>query len=300
MTAIETHSLVQTDGHTDQPTEVQIPPVNYSSLAPRVIPEHYAAWNAKYGSPSGFAETPSLSFGKRLLRQCGLLQRCCRWDPFAFQQNTSTRAFEYPWAFYVADVWPGMRALEIGGGKSGFQFVLSRAGCSVTNVDPGQEELVKSWDCDPNTISKLNQRFGTRVELKNTTIAQAGLEDESFDRAYSISCLEHLPKNEIVEVMQHVYRVLKPNGLFVLTVDLFLNVEPFTRRKRNEFGRNVNIRWLCEQAPFRICHEETSEFYGFDGFCAERILANLENYFIGTYPVLSQCFVLEKPEATDD
>lgn len=31
-----------------------------------------------------------------------------------------------------------------------------------------------------------------------------------------------------------------------------------------------------------------------------RILAILENYFIGTYPVLSQCFVLEKSEATDD
>ena len=62
------------------------------------------------------------------------MRRAC--GPFAFQWNTVTRTYEYPWAYsQVADLGPS-RILEIGGALPGLQFVLAKDGHDVHNVDP--------------------------------------------------------------------------------------------------------------------------------------------------------------------
>jgi SAM-dependent methyltransferase len=261
-------------------------------LAPNQLPDQYVEWNQRYGSPFGF-RTPN-SFKNRLLRKSHLIDLVYGWDPFAYQPNSTTRAFEYPWTFHVHSP-PKGRLLEIGGGVSGFQFVLSRIGCCVVNVDPSQEELRSAWRYGPKDFAELNKRFGTNVELRSTTIDNAGLEDNSFDGAYSISVLEHLPSSAVSTIMTHVCRCLKPGARFALTVDLFLNLAPFTRRKQNEYGTNINIKWLLDQAPFVFEQGKTEELFGFDEFNAEAILSKLETYLVGIdYPVLTQCMVLRK------
>jgi hypothetical protein len=37
------------------------------------------------------------------------------------------------------------RGLEVGGGPSGFQFVLAASGCSVTNVEPALAQCMLLW-----------------------------------------------------------------------------------------------------------------------------------------------------------
>ena len=127
--------------------------------------------------------------------------------PFSIQRNNTTRTFEYPWAFHAAALKPGMQ-LEIGGGLSGFQFVLDRNGCKVVNVDPGMEATGVGWPCDDATMGEMNRLFGTSVELRNTVVTNAGLESSSFDRAFSISVLEHLPTAEIEDAIRAVFVVL--------------------------------------------------------------------------------------------
>jgi SAM-dependent methyltransferase len=178
---------------------------------------------------------------------------------------------------------------------SGFQFVLSRLGCRVVNVDPGQKELRQAWEYGKEDFAGLNKRFGTNVEMRPTTIDKAGLEDNSFDCVYSISVLEHLSSSAVSTIMTYVWRCLKPGGRFILTVDLFINLLPFTRRIHNEYGSNVDIRWLLDQAPFALQQGSTKELYGFDDFSAQTILSNLETYLVADdYPALTQCIVLRK------
>src|SRR4051812_24925362 len=98
-------------------------------LAPRALPQHYIDWNRRNGAPAG-----------RILRGGRLLGRTragVRWrGPFAWQENNSTRAFEFPWAYEQITSRNGpLRVLEIGGGVSGLQFVLAREGHRVTNID---------------------------------------------------------------------------------------------------------------------------------------------------------------------
>jgi len=262
-------------------------------LAPRELPQQYLEWNRRYGSPFGFRTATSCR--NRLLRKLHLIDLVYKWDPFAFQSNNTTRAFEYPWAFHVNSP-PKGRVLEVGGGMSGFQFVLSGHGCHVVNIDPGQKELRDTWSYNSHGFAELNKQFGTNVVIRSTTIDKAGLEDDSFDCAYCISVLEHIPSLAMASTMKHVWQCLKPGGRFVLTVDLFLNLKPFTRRIRNEYGENVDLKRLISYAPFVLEQGNVEELFGFDQFDAQAILSKLETYLIGfDYPTLVQCLVLRKP-----
>ena len=260
-------------------------------LAPAVLPELYRQWNLANGAPFG-RPIPR----KRLL---DYFQSPKSLDqlrgPFSIQGNNTTREFEYPWAFYSAEIKSGMRVLDLGGGLSGFQFVLDKNGCDVVNVDPGMEAKGLGWPCDLASMKKLNGFFGTRVELRNTPIENAGLNENSIDRAFSISVIEHLTDADIANATNHIYRCLKPGGLFILTVDLFLNLHPFCSRPTNEFGRNQNVRWIVESENWKIVIGNREQLFGFDAFNTDSILSNLESYLIGRYyPVLVQCIVLRK------
>ncbi len=260
-------------------------------LALRTLPDHFARWNQAHGAPFGTQLRGEALLGRVLPRSVLTRMR----GPFSIQPNNDTRAFEYPWAFRAAEPRPGMDVLEIGGGLAGFQFVLSRMGCRVVNVDPGMEAAGVGWPCDPASMRRLNGLFGTSVELRNTVLESAGLADESFDLVFSISVLEHLPEHEIAGAVREAFRVLRPGGRLVMTVDLFLNLRPFTTEERNRYGSNVDLRWLLAQAPFVLEQGTPAELYGFDEFTAERVLARLDELLVGAYPAAAQCLVLRKP-----
>ena len=146
-------------------------------LAPSTIPEKFLAWNKIQGAPFGY-QRPQW---RRLawLFSTNALQRIR--GPFAIQTNSTTRRYEYPWAYYTAELGSHKKIVEIGGGLSGFQFVLSREGHKVVNVDPGMAATGIGWPCDEANIRRLNSWFSSNVILKNTNIANANLPDEHYD-----------------------------------------------------------------------------------------------------------------------
>ncbi len=256
-------------------------------LAPHKIPAEFITWNKTHHAPFGRESEWAKVLGyKNHARYCG---------PFAVQRNNSTREFEYPWAFHSTPIQRGQRVLEIGGGLSGFQFLLDKCGCKVTNVDPGLEREGIKWQSEELTMAQMNELFGTAVELRPTVISEVELEPASFDRVFSISVLEHLPEAEIETAMKKAFDCLKPGGYFVLTIDLFLDSTPFTSRESNVYGKNVDVRWISEIAPFALTQCNRYELLGFDEFDPDRIQSDLSNYLIGTeYPTLTQCLVLQK------
>jgi SAM-dependent methyltransferase len=257
-------------------------------LAPRQFPSNYLQWNQFHGAPYGYSVV--IPWWEKWFLSDESIERLR--GPFSMQPNNSTRQFEYPWAFDVATLKSGMRVLEIGGGLAGFQFVLDKHGCKVVNVDPGMEAV--GWSCNQESMEMLNRRFDTHIELRNFTIEQAALPSDSFDRAFSISVIEHLPAAVAAETIKHVHRCLKPGGLFVLTTDLFLNVHPFCLRQENEFGRNQNLSMLIDDAIWEMVVGDRACLYAFPQFNPDAILSNLEKYLIGFYPALAQCLALRK------
>ena len=262
-------------------------------LARRTLPDEYKSWNDRWGAPSGYGSpaarrlhslAPSLT--ERFPRLGG---------PFAFQQNNETRTYEFPWAFFAAPVTPGMRVVEIGGSLSGFQFVLAKSGARVINVDPGEAASGVGWTCTPAIIGRLNHAFGTDVQLENSTLQEARLESASVERVYSISTIEHIPSEELPELATEITRILAPGGRVVLTIDLFLNLAPFTSRTENRFGWNIDVKDFVDRTGLDLVVGDERELNGYASFDPEYVLAELSEVLYGSYPACAQLLVLEKP-----
>lgn len=219
--------------------------------------------------------------------------------PFVRQPNSSTREFEFPWAFFEIGPGPGQRVLEIGGGLSGLQFVLAAEGAAVVNVDPLRPYGSESYGPEARSFhQELNRLWGTSVTLVPTTVEGAGLGAESFDVVACISTLEHLPRDEVRSVLGQTLRVLVPGGRLVVSVDLFLNLTPFSSRLENEWGTNVSVEWLVGQSGLELDKGRPDELYGFPDFDPRAILGALESYAISTaYPQLAQVLTLRKAPA---
>jgi SAM-dependent methyltransferase len=218
--------------------------------------------------------------------------------PFGFQANNSTRRFEYPWAYSQIAAHRaalGGRPLdivEIGGSLAGMQWVLAREGHRVTNIDPGLEARGKGWDVSAERHRELSKILRSPVNLVPRTLAQARLEDRSADVLLSVSTIEHFAGADLAEFAAQAARVLRPDGIAVLTVDLFLNVAPFCAATSNHYGTNVDLYVLLQRAGLTLRDGVRAELNGFPEFHAPAILAGLADYTIGGgYPALAQCLV---------
>lgn len=259
-------------------------------LARKSIPPEYQAWNARWRAPFGPQWARRLSLSRKLKDDVAP-----KLGPFGFQRNNTTREFEYPWVYFTAAAPRGSRVLEIGGAFSGLQFVLAREGADVTNVDPFNDYgASEKYPAGPEAIhARLNGLFGTSVRLARSSLPQSGLPEGSFDAAVSVSTIEHLPWQEVRDTVQAVHRLLKPGGLFVLTVDLFLDAHPFANRVENQWGTNVSIHQLVAESGMTLVAGREDELYGFPSFDPERINRGRDDYLIG-FPAMVQTLVLRK------
>jgi len=263
-------------------------------LAPSQLPASFAAWNRQWGAPDGYRFALKLPWRVRLQP---LVARYAA-GMFAFQRNSASREFEYPWAWEMGGLRTGMTCVDVGAGHSGFPFVLSASGAKSRLVDPFlQYSADESYVLQPATVvARMNQAFKTHVELVHDTLDRASLADASVDRLFCISALEHMPDEAIAAIASESRRILKPGGRFILTVDLFLDIQPFEAPERNQYGRNIDVRRFVEATGLRLELGTTAELRGYPDFDAAAITSNLSKYLVSrSYPVLTQCLVLAKP-----
>jgi SAM-dependent methyltransferase len=143
-----------------------------------------------------------------------------RWprDPL----HTWSRVCEYPYAYYHLRKWrqsfssPGQpHVADVGSGVTFFPFSVARLGCRVTctDVDPVCER-----DLDRAT-GVISARPGA-VAFRRCDKDRLPFADAELDAIYCISVLEHIPQFE--KNIHEMARILKPGGLFLLTIDLDL------------------------------------------------------------------------------
>jgi SAM-dependent methyltransferase len=259
-------------------------------IAPRILPPSFTEWNHRWGAPfgrSGYSFWPLR--GTRFDAQ--------KRGPFAYQKNNSIREFEYPWVYeQVKKLGPGKTIVDVGGSLGGLQFVLASEGYQIINVDPGMAAEGRGWDVTPKIHQWLCNAFAAPVQLLTKPLQDAGLADASADAVLCVSAMEHFSPADLAAVAVHIPRILRPSGVAILTVDLFLDTAPFTDRESNEFGRNIDVKAWLTSAGLELVTGNPAELNGFPEFSTRAVLRELPKYHIGTwYPALAQCLVGRKP-----
>lgn len=151
------------------------------------------------------------------------------WDKDAILDSTKlawVRHTEYPWAITNAYLDKPMKILDIGSGASVFPIYLASKGHEVYATD--NDEILM------NRVSpKLAEWSRTFVNYKVGDVIKINFDENTFDRVFCISVLEHLEeedgvdgkrynfhkKNLDITAINEMLRVVKPNGLVIITVD---------------------------------------------------------------------------------
>lgn len=256
----------------------------------RTLPTSHQAWNLRWGAPFGYDLYQEVQISQRLRDP-----QLDRYGVFAFQGNNSTRVVEYPWAYHFGQTSSGMRVLEVGAGLSGLQWVLSLEGCEVTTVDPGTDPY-HAWDGSPEVHASLNRAFGTDVELVLARVQDYDAPSRSVDRIFCISVIEHLDDDAAMDTMANFGRLLKPNGLCIMTVDLCLDIDPFTDIDKNDIGTNKNVAELIGASDLELVFGHRDELLGFPEFNPEAVQALIPDLFVGRFhiPVVAQMMLLRR------
>lgn len=143
-----------------------------------------------------------------------------RWarDPL----HTWSRVWEYPYVYYHLakwrSGWKGERiphVVDVGSGVTFFPFAVANLQCKVTctDVDPiCQVDLSRASRAVPHSGS---------VDFRLATGSELSFEDGEADAVYCVSVLEHIPHFEAT--IAEIARILRPDGMAVLTIDLDIN-----------------------------------------------------------------------------
>jgi ubiquinone/menaquinone biosynthesis C-methylase UbiE len=135
------------------------------------------------------------------------------------------RRTEYPWAVLNAKLDKPMKILDIGSGISLFPIYLASKGHEVYSID--NDEILM------NRLSpELAKMSGVNVKYSFGNATKIEFDDESFDRVFCISTIEHLEeeyvdekyvnyhkKNLDITAIGEMLRVLKFGGLLIMTFD---------------------------------------------------------------------------------
>ena len=256
-------------------------------LAPARLPGEYRRFNTRHHAPHGTWFRDHLRrFGERSPIRVLLA------GAYAWQQNNESRRFEYPWAFtQIETLGPHLRIADVGASLAGLQFTLARAGHEVHAVDPGLDASGVGWEVDPEFHRQLARIHRAPVQLHPTTLADASFADHTLDVVLSVSTIEHFGPDDLVSFARAARRALRPEGHLVLTVDLFLDLAPFTDRQSNRWGTNMDVRRLLDEVGAEIVVGDPSKLLGFSEFDHRQVQAELGEYLIGSYPTLTQCVV---------
>jgi len=133
-----------------------------------------------------------------------------------------SRAWEYPYVLHHLQTWRAQLpsgcfplTMDLGSGVTFYPFFLARKGYRVLAIDTdpvcGRDFTLacRALDAPPG-----------RLSFRQGDARAIPVEEHSVDAVYSISVLEHIPRPE--QVIGEVARVLRHDGLFVVTIDVGL------------------------------------------------------------------------------
>ena len=136
------------------------------------------------------------------------------------------RSVEFAYVWRQLDLAPGARVLDLGSPKDLAAMLARHRGYEVvaTDILPEAVELSRRYAA----AQALEGSGPGRVRSEVQDGRALTYPDASFDAAYSVSVLEHIPDDGDSLAIHELLRVVRPGGIVVVTV-------PFDRTHRDTF-----------------------------------------------------------------
>jgi cyclopropane fatty-acyl-phospholipid synthase-like methyltransferase len=124
-------------------------------------------------------------------------------------------------AFAVAEVQPGMRVLDVGCGRGEILRHCMRLGIEAQGMDYAEAATQMSREAVAAELASLRQTGNGAQPVYPAGVCRADAKklpypSNSFDRVLMFDVVEHLYPWELHEAMREVYRVLRPDGRFII------------------------------------------------------------------------------------
>jgi SAM-dependent methyltransferase len=114
------------------------------------------------------------------------------------------------------------KALDFGCGRGIFSIMLAGIFKEVEGIDIMPD---KNRDCEPSgplqnrahqkeIWNAFDRRFGVKLDYYKA--GKIPFDDREFGLIVGYAVLEHIPANQLPEILEEIYRVLKPNGVFYI------------------------------------------------------------------------------------
>ena len=160
-------------------------------------------------------------------------------------EPAAVRHAEYPWTIQNAHLEKNMKILDIGSGVSLLPVYLASKGHHVISID--NDEILMN-----RLAPNLAKWSGVNVDYKVGNATELNFEDNYFDRVFCISVLEHLEEEKVngesvnyhklnldIKAINEMIRVVKPNGLIILTFDWSENPKDLRSYKLEDIYERV-------------------------------------------------------------
>lgn len=126
-----------------------------------------------------------------------------------------SRWIEYAETIKYLCLRDGLRILDIGSGGFGILplYLGKRWNCSIWATDCWSEVL--------DSLTKRRNRIVNKrsnIIIKKEDVTNLSFPPSYFDRVTAISTIEHIPENGDIKAIKEIYRVLKNDGIAVISV----------------------------------------------------------------------------------
>jgi hypothetical protein len=188
---------------------------------------------------------------------------CDSWDnmnPLA-SLSGDLKDVQRPWMIkaILASVPVGSRLCEIGAGEPFVADFLSKCGYQVTIVDPydgsGQGPTrFETFSASYRHIRFVREKFGRDLPP---------LSDGYFDAIYSISVLEHVPRDEVLSVCEGMKRYCRVGAASIHAIDHVLrgNGDAYHHDHLLLYAKNLGIHQEALEQIIKHCELDAETYF---------------------------------------